>query len=79
MAPEVMFQHNHRYEVDFYAIGVIIYEIMIGKRPYIGKSRQQIKQKVKEKQVVISKKEIPEGWSLEAADFANKLLQRIPV
>ena len=40
MAPEVMFHHNHRYEVDFYALGVILYEIMMGKRPYLGKSRQ---------------------------------------
>jgi len=25
MAPEVMFHHCHRYEVDYYALGVIIY------------------------------------------------------
>jgi len=79
MAPEVMFHHNHRYEVDYYALGVIIYEVMMGKRPYLGKSRQEIKQKIKERQVLIKKKEIPEGWSIEAADFVNKLLQRKPI
>lgn len=79
MAPEVMFHHNHRYEVDYYALGVIIYEIMMGKRPYLGKSRQEIKQKIKEKQIIIPKRDIPEGWSIEAADFTNKLLQRKPV
>lgn len=51
-----MFHHNHRFEVDYYAIGVIMYEIMMGRRPYIGKSRQEIKQKVKEKQIIISKR-----------------------
>ena len=79
MAPEVMFHHNHRYEADFYALGVILFEVMTGKRPYLGRSRQQIKEKIKERQVIIKKKEIPEGWSVEAADFANKLLQRKPV
>ncbi len=28
---------------------------------------------------MISKKDIPEGWSIESADFANKLLQRKPI
>ncbi len=65
--------------MDYYALGVILYEIIMGKRPYLGKSRQEIKQKIKERQVLISKKEIPDGWSIEAADFANKLLQRKPI
>jgi len=43
MAPEVMFHHNHRFEVDFFALGVIVYEVMMGRRPYIGKNRQEIK------------------------------------
>jgi serine/threonine protein kinase len=30
------------------------------------------------KQVQIKKSEIPNGWSLEAADFINRLLQRQP-
>ena len=30
------------------------------------------------KQVSIKKHELPEGWSMEAADFVNKLLQRKP-
>ncbi len=47
MAPEVMFHHYHRFEVDFYAIGVIVYEIMMGRRPYVAKSRDEIKQKIK--------------------------------
>jgi hypothetical protein len=28
---------------------------------------------------LIPKKSIPDGWSIEAADFANKLLQRKPI
>jgi serine/threonine protein kinase len=50
--------------VDYYALGVIIYEIMMGKRPYLGKSRQEIKQRIKEKQIIIPKRDIPDGWSI---------------
>ena len=76
MAPEVMQGKNHTSSVDFYAVGVIIYELMMGKRPYIGKNRKEIKEQIMSKQVKISKMEIPENWSVEAADFANKLLIR---
>ena len=36
MAPEVMCRMNHGYEVDYYALGIICYECMLGKRPYNG-------------------------------------------
>ena len=76
MAPEVMQGLSHTFSVDFYALGVITYELMMGKRPYIGKTRKEIKEQIMGKQAKISKSEIPEGWSFEAADFANKLLIR---
>jgi serum/glucocorticoid-regulated kinase 2 len=40
MAPEVMTRQNHSFEVDYYALGVILYELMMGKRPYQGRSRK---------------------------------------
>ncbi len=39
MAPEVMCRHNHGIAVDYYALGVMLYEFMTGRRPYTGKSR----------------------------------------
>ena len=39
MAPEVMVRANHSYGVDHYALGVLAYEFMLGKRPYNGRSR----------------------------------------
>ena len=39
MAPEVMCRQNHSYAADYFALGVIAYEFMIGKRPYTGKTR----------------------------------------
>lgn len=51
MAPEVMCRQNHGIAVDYFAVGVIAYEFMIGKRPYLGKSRKEIRDAVLAKQV----------------------------
>ena len=40
MAPEVLCRQNHSYEADYFAVGVIAYEMMLRKRPYYGKSRK---------------------------------------
>jgi len=78
MAPEVMCRQNHGIEVDYFALGVICYECMIGKRPYLGRSRKEIRDQILAKQVQIKIDEIPKGWSIEAADFINRLIQRKP-
>lgn len=73
MAPEVLFSQKHSYPVDFFAIGVIGYEFMYGVRPYLGKSRREIKDAVVNKQVKINKHEVPPHWSLNAVDFINRV------
>jgi serine/threonine protein kinase len=73
MAPEVMCAQNHNFLVDYFALGVMTYEFMYGKRPYLGKSRKEIKELILAKQVQIKQEDIPEDWSLEAADFINKV------
>ena len=35
MAPEVMCRQNHNLISDYFAVGVIAYECMMGRRPYI--------------------------------------------
>ena len=76
MAPEVMKAKNHSFPVDFFAIGVIGYEFMLGKRPYYGKNRQEIKEQMLSKEAIIKQENIPKGWSNDSVDFINKLLKR---
>ena len=78
MSPEVMRGKNHSFPVDFFAIGVIGYEFMLGKRPYYGKNRKEIKEQMLSRQAIIKKEEIQKGWSPESADFINRLLMRKP-
>jgi serine/threonine protein kinase len=73
-----MCRQNHGVAVDYFALGVLVYEFMLGRRPYQGRSRKEIREHILAKQVQLKKSEIPPGWSLEAADFVNKCLQRKP-
>lgn len=73
MSPEVMCGQNHTIAVDYFALGVIAYEFMMGFRPYTGKSRKEIKEKIMAKQVQVKKQEVPTDWSYEAADFINRV------
>ena len=76
MAPEVILILNHTFVSDFFALGVIGYEFMLGYRPYLGGSRNEIKQLIISKQAKIEREDIPDDWSMEAVDFINRLLLR---
>jgi serum/glucocorticoid-regulated kinase 2 len=49
---------------------------MMGRRPYIGRSRKEMRDAILNKQAQIKDKDIPKGYSKEAADFVNKCLKR---
>ena len=79
MAPEVLCALNHSFPVDFFALGVIIFEFMNGYRPYLGRNRKEIKEAVLAKQIHVHRKQLFEnGWSFESGDLINKLLHRKP-
>ena len=76
MAPEVLLAINHSFPVDFFAIGIMGYEFIYGERPYLGKTRKEIKQQVLRKQAKIDPDDIPDGWGPESIDFINSCLKR---
>jgi len=72
MAPEVMCRQNHSYAADYYALGVIVYENIMGKRPYTGRSRKEIRDQILSRQVTIKRDNKPPDWTMEAVDFCNR-------
>ena len=78
MAPEVLNNESHGYSVDFYAIGIITYEFLFGHRPYLAKSKRELKELILTRQAQVDVDELPSGWSPDAADFINQLIQRKP-
>lgn len=73
MAPEVITNKDHSYGADFFAIGIILHEFIIGKRPYLGKNRAEIKDQMFSREVSFKQVDIPNDWSLEAADLLVKV------
>ena len=78
LAPEVLCNVNHNFSIDYYAVGIITYELIYGHRPYIGKSKHEVKQLILTTQAKLDYSDLPEGFSNEIADFINKLIQRKP-
>ena len=78
LAPEVLCNVNHNFSIDYYAVGIITYELMYGHRPYLGKNKHEVKQLILTRQAKIEFSDLPEGFSHDIADFINKLIQRKP-
>lgn len=78
MAPEVMCKMRHGVAVDYFALGVITYEFMLGRRPYAGRNRKDIRDAILAKQVTVEASDVPPGWNPAVADFITKLIQRKP-
>ena len=76
MAPEVLFAKNHGFSVDFYALGVIGYELIFGRRPYMNIQRKALQQEILTKETQINEKELPKGYSLNCMHFINGMIKR---
>ena len=78
LAPEVLCNVNHNFSIDYYAVGIITYELMYGHRPYLGKNKHEVKQLILTRQAKIENEDLPYGFSLDIANFINGLIQRKP-
>jgi serine/threonine protein kinase len=76
MSPEVICRMRHSFETDFFALGVIVYELVLGMRPYSGTSRAQIREQMLSHQARLCEGELPPGWNPSCADFVTRLLKR---
>ena len=79
MAPEVIQGKNHSFPVDFFAIGVIGYELLIGHRPYRGKNRKEIKKMMSfgKDDILIKEEDNKDNeWSSQCINFINRCLRK---
>ncbi|PAV60219.1 hypothetical protein WR25_21469 [Diploscapter pachys] len=76
IAPEVILRQGYGKPVDWWALGVILYEFLIGIVPFYGDSPEDLFSKVISEEV-----EYPEGEEAlpqEAEDLIRKLLEKNP-
>jgi len=59
-------------------MGVIGFECMTGKRPFKGKDKNKIRDKMMEGQVEVKVEKDWSDYPEDAADFINKLIQIKP-
>jgi len=78
MAPEILFHEPTNLSLDYYSLGIIVYELMNGIRPYLEFTAKDTKKYLSENQFSMKRHAVPEGWGIEAADFINRLLVKNP-
>ena len=77
MAPEAIINKPHNFSVDDFALGVIVYELMMGERPYQGQNRKEIKEQMFTLEIKLDNDDLPGDWEdSNIVDFINKLLKR---
>ena len=81
MAPEVLFNKEHDYSVDYFSLGVCLYELMMGKRPYHGHTKKELRKDIVTRQAKIREDNVPDGFVksdtfLDCMSFINGLIER---
>lgn len=73
LAPEVIWQKGHDKTVDWWSLGTILYEMLIGRPPFYGKNKKKVLQDVMNAPITIKK-----NIGVFAKDLLKSLLERNP-
>ena len=77
LAPEMAEHKGHNFGVDWWALGVLIYEMMIGVTPFYSRERKLLLAKIKTAKVVFpDQKKYKIDYSPDFVDIVLKLLNK---
>ena len=77
LAPEMISHAGHDKTVDWWAVGVLIYEMLIGVTPFFNKNRQVLMSKIKHSRIVFpDRRQYRINYSDEIVDLISKLLKK---
>lgn len=81
MAPEIVnASKGHKFEVDWWTLGILMYELYYGRTPFLAETRREILSNIIHKEVEFPEKE-EEGGNKNFKNFKNlisKLLRKDP-
>ncbi|EEB06021.1 AGC/RSK/P70 protein kinase Psk1 [Schizosaccharomyces japonicus yFS275] len=72
-APEVLLEKPYDHAVDWWSMGILIYDLLVGSPPFVGNSYKRIVEKITR-----SRPNIPFYVSPDARDLITKLLKKNP-
>ena len=73
LAPEMLKKQGHGKAVDWYLLGVLFYEMLVGVTPYFALKKEDIFNNIENAEL-----KIPDYISKEAAELLRRLLERDP-
>ncbi|KAL7108592.1 hypothetical protein ACP275_06G122000 [Erythranthe tilingii] len=71
MAPEIILGKGHNKAADWWSVGILLYEMLTGKPPFVGGNRHKIQQKI-----LKDKMKLPGFLSSDAHSLIKGLLQK---
>lgn len=74
ISPEIIQGKTIGYESDYFSFGVMLYEIVMGKKPYTFSSKNDITYE----KVILTQQETGNNYSKELCDFISKLIEIDP-
>ncbi|KAL5744366.1 hypothetical protein ACOSQ2_027482 [Xanthoceras sorbifolium] len=77
LAPEILLGMGHGATADWWSVGVILYELLVGIPPFNAKTPQQIFDNIMNRDIPWPK--VPEEITYDAYDLIEKLLTENPV
>ncbi|KAG9140748.1 hypothetical protein Leryth_006929 [Lithospermum erythrorhizon] len=77
LAPEILLGMGHGTTADWWSVGVILFELLVGLPPFNAEHPQQIFDNIMNRDIPWPK--VPEEMSFEAYDLIDKLLSDNPV
>ena len=73
MAPEVLCGKGYDYSVDWWSLGVLLYEMLVGVCPFEGQNKKETMQKITKSTLLY-----PDTLSIESISLMKGLLRRNP-
>lgn len=79
MSPEMTREVGHTYSTDWWAVGILIYEMLIGITPFFNKNRLKLFQRINNSKVKFPDRNVYQiEYSDEITDLVGKLLDKDP-
>uniref|UniRef100_A0AC35TQI6 Protein kinase domain-containing protein n=1 Tax=Rhabditophanes sp. KR3021 TaxID=114890 RepID=A0AC35TQI6_9BILA len=76
LAPEILTQQGHEKSVDWWALGILIFEMISGEPPFPGESVKEIFEQLKKYKVISFPRRL---FSVNAKDLITRLLTKNPI